>query len=507
MPRIAIRERLVKQEPAGSDEPLQTALSENLITLMCHSNEHGKVVAGLVQPHQFENEVHRTLAQRAAEYWRQHGQAPGAAHTADLVDDIISDPNNKRAATYRGVLNNMLALWDNGINTAYVLEEIHAFRRMQEFKRALLQSADALSAKQHLAIGEVEDMWRQLLRQQPRPAFERGERLDDIDGFVAELRRQDEREFNSGIALLDHRYVVPTRGLLSLLLGAVSAGKSWYLINVGKWALRQHQKVLHITLEMPSRSVRGRYHQNFHALARWPEKLTTIVTRLQLDDAGQLVGFARQPLTARFCVDRDPQLAKQLKRLYRYPHLLRNLLVKFFPPQTLTVSQLQAYLDQLELVDKFVPDLILLDYVGLMKTAADNQRIDLGRTVMELRALASERQCAVVTAHQVNREAQKAKIIGREHVAEDFSMIATADFVLLLNASEREQQLGLARLWVDKGRETEHGFGAVLSQNYAHGQFVLQSAPLVSEPYWRLVDTFTGHQPTSSNAGQQRWRR
>jgi hypothetical protein len=67
-----------------------------------------------------------------------------------------------------------------------------------------------------------------------------------------------------------------------------------------------------------------------------------------------------------------------------------------------------------------------------------------------------------------------------------------ADFVLVLNRSPAEQPHKLARLWVEKAREGEAHFGVVLTQNYQHGQFVLNSARLgAAEQYWRMVEGLT----------------
>jgi len=50
---------------------------------------------------------------------------------------------------------------------------------------------------------------------------------------------------------------------------------------------------------------------------------------------------------------------------------------------------------------------------------------------------------------------------------------------------------------VDKARYAPDGFGVVLSQNLAHGQFCLNSAPLRRDRYPQMVDELPDFTPTS----------
>ena len=95
----------------------------------------------------------------------------------------------------------------------------------------------------------------------------------------------------------------------------------------------------------------------------------------------------------------------------------------------------------------------------------------------------------MVAAAQANREAGKAKVVTGQHVAEDISIAQTADITLAISRSDQEKRLGLARLRVDKSRNSMDGFDVLLSQNFAHGQFVRQSTRLPSN-YDELLKDF-----------------
>src|SRR5206468_3066557 len=120
------------------------------------------------------------------------------------------------------------------------------------------------------------------------------------------------------------------------------------------------------------------------------------------------------------------------------------LVIREFPSGSLTMDGLRAYLDGLERLHKFVPDIILLDYPALMAIDPARLRIDLGRGTMELRGIAGERNLMLVTPQQGNRAGEKTRWLGREHQAEDYSQGMTADIQLAYNQTLDERTLGLA---------------------------------------------------------------
>jgi hypothetical protein len=252
-------------------------------------------------------------------------------------------------------------------------------------------------------------------------------------------------------------------------------------------------------LELAAEKVQQRYFQNFLALPARELQRETCVTRLQLDQDGGLSDFAPERL-ARVASLRSPQAPALLQKLVRWrPGMFANLKIKKFPTRALSVAKLRGYLQQLEATG-FVTEVLLLDYVGLMDIDAKNYRIALGQTLQDLRGLAEERNLMLVSAQQVNREGLKARQIDISHVGEDWSIVQTADFVFSLSRNEVEKRHKLARLAINKNRDEADGFGAVLSQNYEHGQFVLESAPLQLAQYEELLQDLAGREAVEGRA-------
>ena len=165
-----------------------------------------------------------------------------------------------------------------------------------------------------------------------------------------------------------------------------------------------------------------------------------------------------------------------------------DLIIKEFPTNSLTVDGLRAYLESLKLMQGFVPDIILVDYADLLHKSRENLRLELQGIYEELRRLAVEENVAVATATQANRQAESARHVSLEHLAEDYAKAAISDKIVTFSQTQQEYMLGLARLFVAKCRSERQNFSVVISQNYAIGQFILQAAEFQAMDYWALVD-------------------
>lgn len=280
---------------AVTERPL-VSLQENLITLLGHSEEHGKLVATLADPSLFEGE-YRIFAERFIGYWKEHNKPPDY-HVADLVADILEDPNNRKAGTYRRIIASMLELSEN-MNTGYVLDQLHQFNRMQKMKSVILRSAETINAQQQLAIPQIEAMFHDILHT-TQETTDPGTQGSDVGSLLDYLQGYQADEFLTGIPELDRRHITPARGTLVLLLGATGLGKSWFLINIGKHALAQRKKVLHVTLELSAEETHKRYWQNLLAVPAWQSDLQSWCTTLRLNKDYELIGFGRDKISAEY---------------------------------------------------------------------------------------------------------------------------------------------------------------------------------------------------------------
>lgn len=458
----------------------QESLQENLLALLVYKEEEGQLVLNLVDPSYF-SDAYRVIAERASAYRRQYDRPPGREHIYDLMEDILGDKNNRQRGTMLRVLEALFQL-SEGINSKYVLDQASIFIRKQTISQAILDSAKLINQKQEHSLTDIEELWSKLLRVD-RVGFAEGMRLTAVDRLVAFLDQQYV-EFNTGIPSFDRQSIVPYRGSVFLFLAATGMGKSWWLVHLGKRALMLRKRVLYVTLEMSEEEVASRFLQSLFSVSK--RHAPTMVTAFDRGAHDRLTGFSLDEVTPAFAFDSTALMDELRVHMQAFGGRIDNLLIKKFPTRSLTPDGLRRYLDTVERVEKFIPDILLVDYLGLLKTDAKDHRIGLGRNFEELRGIADERNVALGTAHQISRAGAQAKVTTAADVAEDWSLIGTADRVVTYSRTMQEKRFGLARLFVDKARSDSDKFGVLVAQNYAQGQFVLDSQ-IMDPHYWERL--------------------
>jgi len=116
------------------------------------------------------------------------------------------------------------------------------------------------------------------------------------------------------------------------------------------------------------------------------------------------------------------------------------------------------------------PDLIIVDYADLLRGTGKEIRHELGNIYEDLRGLAGEYEVPVWTASQANRSALEDDVIGAEKIAESYSKIMTADFVLSLSRKIEDKIAGTGRWHVIKNRFGPDGITFPSKMNMSNGQ-------------------------------------
>ena len=132
-----------------------------------------------------------------------------------------------------------------------------------------------------------------------------------------------------------------------------------------------------------------------------------------------------------------------------------------------------------EITEGFIPDMVCLDYVTILKLAdAKNMRQSIGANFEQFRALCIRRNVAGVTVGQLSKAGAEALMAGAGNVAEDWSTIGTADITIAFSSTDAEKALGLGRCRVTNARDAEDNFGVLITQNYKMGQFCMDAVRL-----------------------------
>lgn len=463
---------------------LSPGTQESLLALLCYGGPaEAKMAAALVSPELYDTGF-RDWARAAHEFLNQYDIAAGE-HTLDLLD-TLSAREPKKAEVFQKIFDSLQETKE-GINASYVLDQARLFARSQRLKATTGEVLDLLERGDEDALDRAEASLAKL-REDPSDLLDLGTDLRDTTKSLLFLD-EDFDTYPTGIEPLDRVGYGPIRKGLHLYVAPSNTGKSWWLINLGRYALQHRLRVLHITLEMSETKVSMRYMQSLFALPK--RRVVQQLPFVECSEDGTFVGFDFETHDPELALTDEGVRNKLKSKVERAFSSRPSFIIKEFPTGHLTIPQLEAYLDLLEARKSFVPDLVLVDYADLMKLPVATLRESTGRLLVDLRGMAMARNIAVATCSQVNRDGAKAETVSNESVAEDYSKVFTADTIITYSQTTTEAKYGLARLLVSKARdEARHGI-YIISQAYGIGQYCL-SAARMSNDYWDEVNMTNG---------------
>ena len=466
---------------------LSPFLQEEVLCLLCFSDIHFSLARHAVTPELFDT-PYKEVVVKALDYIDTYNKPP-KDHIATEIEPLLA---GEKGEVYRQTL---LAIFssEKNLNSDYVIKRLTDFVRLKQFEAALYDAAEL--GLQKGKLDEAQAVMDQIGKTN-LVLFDPGIKITDLHLLARSLEEED--IFASGVKALDDMKVGPARKQVIVYLGAKSTGKSWAQICLGRISVMTGLKVAHITIEISREVTQMRYIQSLLGISRW--QMGVIKAPLfKRDPSGQISGLDRAILTPRSLDDPDilEYISNGLKKFG--PKLEANLRIKEYAPGQLTIHMLQAYLDGLQRSENFIPDIVIIDPAYNMKLTDKLEyfRVSLGRLYVDLRGIAVDRNIAISTCHQINREGAKAKVTTGEHISEDWSILGTVDTGIIYNRRPMEERNKIARLWVDRGRSQRSRFFVLIAQNYDTGQFCLDSQ-LLGPDYDPNIDLFSGSSDNSN---------
>ena len=126
-----------------SDDKIDGALQENILTLVCFDDEAAPFIVNSVDVGLFESDIYKDIAQQAIEYYHQFKEAP-KDHLPDLLEEKLDpDKDERRADLYKKIIVNLYEFKEN-INRKYVLSKVEQFVRQQRLKGAVVDAVNSI---------------------------------------------------------------------------------------------------------------------------------------------------------------------------------------------------------------------------------------------------------------------------------------------------------------------------------------------------------------------------
>jgi replicative DNA helicase len=302
----------------------------------------------------------------------------------------------------------------------YINTHMLNFIRLNECKRAIIKSIDLIKTNDWGTIQEL------VMNAANAGADIMSQGTDYFaeyqDRIARRINREVERKLSTGIPELDE---ITYGGLktkqLGLCVGGTGRGKSIFLQWLARVAVLLGKKVVYLTFELSEEDMAERFDSIFAHIK--PNGL-------------------------------QDHASEALKRLSKYYDKFgTSLIIKEYPEDTVTVPEVKAYLLQLT-AQGFVPDLILVDYIDLIKPHRVYNDIaqEQAAVTKALRGLAKGLNTRIWTAAQVNRSGLAMETPDEASISGSIGKLFTADIAVFMaqTAAEREDQF--MRLVVSKNR-------------------------------------------------------
>jgi replicative DNA helicase len=275
--------------------------------------------------------------------------------------------------------------------------------------------------------------------------------FSEIDRHIEDIKEED-KYIPSTWEWLDRKlgggFLEHGRSLY-LFAGATNIGKSIFLGNIGCNIARQGKTVVLISLEMSE--------------LMYAKRISANISKIPIYD---------------LCPSAD--LVKEKVTTYKESHPDAKLIIKEFPPNAITASQVSGYLQKL--IHKGInPDIVILDYINLLHCSIGNNSYERVKHASEqIRALSYVYNCPFVTATQVNRAGLNEQNPGVENISESIGLAATADCIMSIWQDEGDNELGVIRLGMVKNR---------YGQNYGSCTMAIDYTTLTLSQTQQIIDT------------------
>ena len=366
-----------------------------------------QTISDIMDPNMFDSDSNKWLIKIIKDYYIQYKKQP----TLEVLKYKIEEIDNE--VLRAGVVDKLRDVWKNieATDLEFVQTQTVDFCKNQTLKNAILNSVELLENEDYDGIKSIID-----------EAMKAGTTRDLGQDYITSLDLRLEGSTRTTTKTpWDVINEIMDGGLgtgeLGVIVAPAGIGKSWTLQAIGAGALKESKTVIHYTLELNENYVGLRYDSIF-----------TGVT------------------TANIKYYKDDVKSKILK-------LPGKLLIKYFPTKSASVQTIGAHLKQIEL-SGVKPDIVLVDYADIIMPTGHfrEKRHAIGNIYEDLRGLAGELEVPIWTASQANRSALEEDVIGADKVAEDYSKVMTADFVMSMSRKVEDKIANTGRFHVIKNR-------------------------------------------------------
>ena len=389
-------------------------IEKTILSNLIYNEEYSRKVFPYIKDEYFEEHSYKSVFTTYAEYVNQYKEPP-SIEALKISIDKRTDLNEQSFKDVNDLIDQFAV--DEKTNQEWLVSETEKFCQDKDLYNSIRKAILILDGQdKEYDKGAIP----QLLSDSLGINFDTHighDFLEDFDSRYEYYHRKEER-LPFDIELLNKitKGGLPRKSM-TVLLATTGGGKSLVKCHVAAQNLLYGNNVLYITMEMAEEKIAERIDAN--------------ILDVTLDELSQMPKDVYE---------------KKLERIKG--KTTGKLIVKEYPTGSAHAGHFRHMLNELRMKKNFKPDVICIDYLNIcassrVKGAAAANSYTLVKSIAEeIRGLAMEFDCAVITSSQFNRGGYDNTDVDLTNTSESMGITHTADAIFALITSEELESLG-----------------------------------------------------------------
>ena len=425
----------------SAGDPINRGMQRHILAAVLQDHGLFGQAASVLNPDYFTDESTSDIIAWATSQWRVHKQVPSKAALLDAFKE-----ESRREVIKRAFLADVT-------DKKYTIKRIADYAQDRAMRLAIRSVAEHMAAcdagnpptdkkgkpVELDAVGLVRKAMSVGSSLQGMGKF-LDELVDDISDKI--LHPQHVDLFTTGSEHLDQCGLRLARGEIGCIVAKAKGGKSQALLNIALSNAAQGRNVIYYNVEIKEDRLNERFARRI---------------------AGKKVDMKTDPV----------EFVRKFKE--RFPKLVTGrILMQRYYAGCQTFDDIRIHIDQCR-ANGFNPDLIIVDYVGLMKTnqSFDAERHRLEAVWKEFRGLCAEYDVGGWGAAQANRTGAKAELVHGTDIGECYPIIAHIDAGFSLNMTDEEAEQQIGRIYILASRNSKDG--VIINYTHDFSRSILQT--------------------------------
>jgi replicative DNA helicase len=399
-------------------EPIQRKI---VAMLLYHQQMFAENVE-MIEPHFFDSPALQSPVGVIRKYYEEFKEQPTEDEFLEEYKLFMSLDKNRNLPEdeHMDVVNDIMRMGRKG-DFEYVQKKVIAFARYQAAKHILIGTAKKRKLKLKVDTeGIIGELQKSLLI---------GEDQEKLGSFYKETFKE---RLTKKVDRMRWDLAIPTNleklndilgggivpGEVGIIMGPMKRGKTAVAINFGKGAVMMGYNVLHYCLEASEEETQFLYDVSISGVEKDVVNVLEKKQReIKLKEISKAVGnfFGQYTGAGRLLVKESTNCS----------------------PLTI-----ETHLNKLRIVEDFKPDLLIIDYLGLLKCADKNIKFEgssggkyvmLGEITKELIRVAKRMKCAIWLLHQTTRKSFQKLKVDMDDSGDSLTPMQDAHIILTIN--------------------------------------------------------------------------